>query len=213
MLVDDERDPRESGAGAEGEPPEDEDRPKPESDEKPSSDDTPDPSGQDDDEDDFYDRDRALSTIKNLRQQVKEASKAQKELDRLKKEQAKAERQNLSELERLKADLQEKQKEYSELSSKYEQTRTRNQRSSFIESMPFDPRISRIAWAVVQDEGIEAEFDDSDKLTNKKQVVKALKEYDSEQFSTGSADGGKRERDWEGATDMNQVIRSGFGRG
>ena len=167
----------------------------------------------DSDDDDFYDRDRALSTIKKLRDEVKEGRNAQKELDRLTKAQKARERKDQSELEQVRSDLEEKDTELSTLRSENTSLKNRIQRSAFIEQIGYDQRIARQAWNSLEDAGAEPEFDDKWRLTNKKVVHKALKDYDADLFGTGRADGGKRERNSEGSnTDMNDLIRQGFGR-
>jgi chromosome segregation ATPase len=166
-----------------------------------------------DDEDELFDRDRALNTIRTLRQEAKEGKAAQKELDRLQKQQKKQERSQQSEAEQLKSDLEERDNELSTLRSENESLKSRIQRASFIEQIGYEPGVARHAWNALPDVGVEPKFDNNHRLTNRKEVVKGLKDYDANLFATGSADGGKRERvDDGGDTDMNQLIRQGFGR-
>ncbi len=169
-------------------------------------------STKDDTDDEYFDRERATQTIRTLRQKEKERNQFEKELQRLRKEQDKRTRAEQSELERLKSDLEERDRELESLRNTNNTYQSRLERSAFMEQIGYDNRIARLAWNSLDDAGAEPEFDDKWRLQNKKQVAKALRDYDPDMFGTGSSDAGKRERNVEGEVDMNALIRQGFGR-
>lgn len=174
--------------------------------------DADDSSVSDEEEDDLFDRERAQATIRTLRQKEKERNQFEKELNRLRKDQQKRERKDQSELEQAQSDLKETSDELATLRAENEKYRSRLQRSSFIEQIGFDQKNAIRAWNSLDDAGVEPEFDDKWRLSNKKAVAKALREYDSDLFGAGGGDGGRRSREETEATDMNALIRQGFGR-
>ena len=168
---------------------------------------------EDDGDDEDWQPERARKTIRNLRKREKDLDKRAKELERENKQ---FQRQNQSRDEQLTSDLEEKDTEISELRQTNESLVSENRRYSFVERMQaqgFTAKQARYAYKDLDEIGVEAEFDEKNRLTNPKAVRKAAKEYDSDMYATGSADGGQREKDSEGGTGgMNPMMRSAAGR-
>lgn len=173
-------------------------------------------SEEDDELDGDWDPERARRTIKNLRNREKELDRRTKELER---ENKKFKRSNQSRDQQLQDDLSERDEKITELQTTNETLVRENRRYSFMERMQaagFTAKQARYAFKDLDEIGVEAEFDENNRLTNPKAIRKAAKEYDSEMYATGSADGGRRERTTGGAGEssggMNDLIRGAAGR-
>jgi vacuolar-type H+-ATPase subunit I/STV1 len=113
--------------------------------------------------------------------------------------------EKLSEQEKLDKRREELESGISERDGRIAELEGRLKRSAFIEQIGLPS--PRLAWASVSDLGLSAEFDEDMRLTNKKQLAKALKDEFPREFGNGSADGGER-ADASAAQDMNTVLRS-----
>ncbi len=219
---DDERDRREELDDEDSEATEEESSEEDESDDdarhdsEDTSESSEDDGGEGDEDDEEYDKPRALKTIRKQRQAVKERDKRIRELEKANK---KFERKDQSRDEQLQSDLTEKDERIGELETENTELAEQVQRSSFIEKMAasgFTQRQARIAWKDRDEFDAQPEFNEKRQLTNPKAVRKAAKEFDSEFYATGSADGGNRDRKESGGEGssgaMNDMIRGAAGR-
>ena len=161
-----------------------------------------------DDDDELFDKQRARSLVKKLRDEVKDKEKSEKALQR---KLDKYEQANKTREEKLQDQLKAKDEEIRELKDTVANKTTAAQRRNFIEQMGYSDKTARTAFALLGTEiKVEPEYDDDDMLVNEKQVRAALRKYDSNLFGEkGSDDAGKRDRDGSGPPpSMNNWIRS-----
>ena len=171
-------------------------------------------SGEAEDDEEEWDPERAKRTIKTLRAREKELDRRARELER---ENKRFKRQGQSRDQQLTDDLKEKDEELGTLKSENETMRQDLMRFSFMEQMEsagFTRKQAKYLWKDRDEIGVEPEFDDRRRLTNAKALRRAAKEYDPEMYATGSADGGRRERQGSevGSGGMNDMIRGAAGR-
>ena len=159
-------------------------------------------------EQDDFDKDRALGTIRTLRASEKELSKQLKALQRENKQ---FKRGQQSEVEQLQSDLEEAREKIQEFEERDLKRQAAVRRSNFVERIGLPN--PRLAYASLAEVGLEVEYDDDDRPTNLKEIRKALKTEFPREFGNGSADGGSREERAGSPTSMNDMIRSQAGRG
>lgn len=114
----------------------------------------------------------------------------QKEIKALRKENASArtERKKLEDAE--KSEVERLTQEASERQERIDRLTRRLNRASFIEQ--WQGPNARAAWALAQDEGLDIEYDEDERVKNLDAVRKELKKIDPQLFGDGTSDGGTR---------------------
>lgn len=164
---------------------------------------------EEEDGDEGYDKERALRTIRNLRQREKELSKALKELER---ENKRYQRQSQSAEERLQADLKEREERIAELEQQLERYRDRALEAAFARQVGYEPDTAFVAWRLLGEIGVKPEWDENERLKNAKEIRKALYQFSPKLFpAPNNADAGRRNGEGTAAADFNAMIRRAAG--
>ena len=140
-----------------------------------------------------------------LNKKNKEAQNLRKERNELQRRLEAIDNEKLTEQQKLEKQIEAKDSAISEKDSRIADLETRLRRATFIETIGLPN--PRLAWAALNDVSVEVEYAEDGSLTNKRQIVKALKDEFPREFGNGSANGGERAEP-SVAQDMNAALRS-----